>query len=190
MWRHFLYLAISIGLLALAGAPAPATADPVGDVSRISISHDSFKMAGCDGVNSIVEFSFASTGTGSVAVTATNPDNAIIVGQVEQLVESSITHVKLPVLNGYTGQATITVTAAGYVVSPGQRGDQSAFDQYGTSIGLANCHLGAPVPNALQENSISDNISSFWNTHWMWIISLAVIVVVGATVIILRLLRV
>ena len=134
---------------------AVATADTKGDVSHIYPDTGSLKMVGCDGRDSLLQFSFTSTGTGTVTATATAVDSDTIVGESKEpvVVDSERTDVTLSIHDGYVGEARIVIEAANYAVPIGQKGDQTASNEFTTTVGIVNCEIGAPEPAALADDN-------------------------------------
>lgn len=166
--RRRMLLGIIGALAMLVGTPSLASAAPTGNVSHISIDHGSFRMKGCDENDSILTFAFSSTGMGTVSVTATSPTD--IVGHSEQPVDGSTTHVTVPIHDGYVGEVTIAVIAAGYQVAPGHKGDQTAYDHWSTSVGTVNCAMGVPAPSTTQHTESATHDHGFWHERHTWLL--------------------
>lgn len=148
MRRRFFTIAALV-LLPLAFTGVAATASPASNVSTIDVVDDPIEVKRCEGQDSILDFSFTSTGTGSVTIKAVTPLGAVV-GSTEMPVTEPRTYVGLAIHDGYTGYATITIEAANYRVPNGKKGEQGAYTEHPVaSIGIVNCALGAPEPSAL-----------------------------------------
>lgn len=133
-----------------------ASAEPANTVSRITFVETPdgiFKNDGCEGSDSVVGFTFASSGSGTVTIRAVSEaGQEVAITQLE--VTSPETTVSLPIRGGFVGTATISIEAANYKVALGQKGDQTKYDERSTSIGSALCSYDAmPDPDTQSAHS-------------------------------------
>lgn len=176
--KRFFLITVTTLLAALSATilAAIAPAKPASNLSRITFDEESFRMRGCNGDNSILTFTFASIGSGNVTIFVIT-DTGERVGQRDLFVNSSQTHAQVPIEHGYVGLATIRVEAENFQVKMGQKGDQTAANQTQKHIGLANCAMQAPAPQALEPKQAA---KSFWETHGkLTLVALFAAVVLG-----------
>lgn len=148
MRRRFFIVMSIVGIYWI-GSLATALAEDT--VSRIQIDSSSITMGGCEDKDSIVLFDFTSVGSGDVTITAEAVDGTVGTARVN--VTAPQTSVRLPISNGFVGEARIRVEAEGYQVADGAPGKQNAADETLATIGMANCAMQMDEPAALSEPS-------------------------------------
>ncbi len=115
--------------------PAPQSES---DISRIDIV--SLTAVGCEETSAVFELVFNSTGSGTVDVTVVRAEDNVIANSVRELpVTESTTKVRLVMSENVDGEAIIQIKAANYDVTPGEKGDETAFNQTKRPITYATC---------------------------------------------------
>ncbi|MBI3889079.1 hypothetical protein HY312_00675 [Candidatus Saccharibacteria bacterium] len=143
MRRLFVFTFGLVSFFALPGAIAMAQTES--NVSRIAFIDGSFNMDmdNCNGAESIFNFKISSSGTGGAKVLVVNTTNNVV-GETRVDITSPTTDITVGIRDGYVGEATVSVEADNYVVAAGEKGDQTAKNEFKIAgVGRANCALDA-----------------------------------------------